>query len=112
MRQFFEGMKLWYLRRFRGYVAPPRTAGGHGTKWQQHKPDTIGFTCPCGMVIAFSTKDLFVRTRDHVESCPNINSCDCPVTSARYCKVCPTCKRGHWKDASPKRGSHGSAERN
>jgi hypothetical protein len=35
MKAFLQGVKRWYLRRFRGYVGPPRdplsgVAGGHG----------------------------------------------------------------------------------
>jgi hypothetical protein len=104
MKNLFQRLKSWYLRRFRGYVAPP--AGG-GTAWQEHGRFDVGFTCRCGAALAFSPADVFVRHRDHVDNCDGIRGefkgiikCDCPIRDARYVKHCPQCRLAHWKDAS------------
>lgn len=107
---FFAGLKRWYLRRFRGIVKPPAQYGGQGTTWQQHPrgaPIAFGFACDCGCVLAFNPiADLVVRSREHVEDCRFYSDpgfvCDCPITDARYIKICPQCHIGHWRDASPK----------
>jgi hypothetical protein len=116
MRALWQGIRAWWLRRFRGFVAPPAQHGGRGTSWQEHKRHEIGFTCSgttasgerCGSVLAFMSTDLVVREQDHTEACdlqyaaiPGMK-CNCPIIDARYVKICPTCRLGHWKDASPR----------
>lgn len=100
------GVRAWWLRRFRGYVAPPRQHGGRGTAWQEHHRSNLGFQCHCGLSLAFAKTDLVVRDRDHTgdieHGCDFSNSDQCPVLDARYVKICPNCRLGHWKDASPK----------
>jgi hypothetical protein len=102
MKEFFAGLRRWWHRRFRGYVAAP--AGSRGTNWQEHRRDEIGFTCRCGRVLAFSREDLHVRDRQHIEGCLHASgmmpTCGCPIRDARYVKLCPGCGLGHWKDAT------------
>jgi hypothetical protein len=118
MKQFFAGIRRWWLRRFRGYVAAPPRSGG--TSWQQHRKRQ--FKCRCGWPgVVFDylfddEKDYVIRSQDHVEGCqfPTVDGkplCSCPVTDARYVKICPECGLGHWaavltdaknNDASPK----------
>lgn len=120
MRELFAGLKRWYQRRFHGVVAPPRQYGGTGTTWQQHSGDTLTFTCRCGDFLDFTEKDYVVREQEHAEGCAGVTDattnrparlysklidlrpCSCPVTDARYVKICRNCRLGHWKDASPK----------
>lgn len=146
MKIWLEGIRAWYRRRFRGFVAAPALHGGAGTSWQEHKRHEIGFTCtgitasgePCGQVLAFMSTDLIVRARNHEPHCTELSlaeiaqvhsvfhdgdekarlrmemlnsagraagypmGCGCPITDARYVKICPTCKLGHWKDVTPK----------
>lgn len=108
MKGWFAGVKRWWLRRFRGYVAAPPRSGG--TSWQQHPGQEWGFTCRCKSVLGFSEENYIVRARDHVEGCPGVYqfsqqlrslplACDCPVTDARYVKICPQCGLGHWRQA-------------
>ena len=107
MKLWWEGIRAWWLRRFRGFVAAPKLHGGRGTSWQEHKRYDIGFTCRCGQVLAFMSSDLVIRDRAHREDCelePNVaySSCSCPVTDARHVKICPKCGLGHWNDATPR----------
>ena len=108
MKLWWEGIRAWWLRRFRGFVAAPALYGGRGTSWQEHKRYDIGFTCRCGEVLAFMTSDLVIREQDHDEACLQIADalpglkCNCPITDARHVKICPKCGLGHWNDATPK----------
>jgi len=107
MKKFWHRLRAWYLRRFRGFVAA--TVPG-GTSWQEHRRgrDEMFFWCRCGLFMEFYEKDLFVRNRRHTDNCPALwedsgaIKCDCPITDARYVKICPDCHLGHWMDASPK----------
>jgi len=120
MRAFIAGVKRWYLRRFRGIVKLPAHAKGQGTTWQQHRQTLIGdlaFRCACGNVMVWSQADRKILSQDHIEGCEGIFDstthtvatggsraidlvpCDCPVTEARFVKICPQCRRGHWKQA-------------
>jgi hypothetical protein len=120
MKLWWEGIRAWWRRRSRGFVAAPALHGGRGTSWQEHKGHEIGFTCqgvradgqPCGQVLAFMSTDYVIRAREHVDSCMvgsdvvNVGNqlegyCACPVTDARYVKICPGCHLGHWKDGTP-----------
>jgi hypothetical protein len=109
MKTFFARLKAWYLRRFRGYVAPPRDPYGvpRGTAWQEHQKDEWGFTCRCGLAQAFGEKDYVIREQDHRENCEwqygavPLGTCSCPVTDARYIRICH-CRLGHWKLAEVK----------
>lgn len=118
MKALMAGLRAWWLRRFRGYVAPPRQHGGRGTTWQEHRRSDVAFECRCGLSLAFSSSDYVIRSQDHREDCIHLMlgaevsahalqqseavGCDCPVTDARFVKICPNCHLGHWKDASPK----------
>jgi hypothetical protein len=115
MKTFLQGLRRWYLRRFKGYVAPPRDAFGvsRGTAWQEHhqKTDTP-FICRCGQQLFFLETDYVIREQDHGEDCMwqydeqsretrgAMGRCSCPVTDARYVKICPKCGLGHWKVAN------------
>ncbi len=108
MRAFLAGVKRWYLRRFKGIVKPPAHAKGQGTTWQQHYSGVPAFACQCGTVLAFGEADLKIISQDHIEGCdgwsgfqPGSGRCNCPVTEARYVKICPQCRMGHWKQAKP-----------
>jgi hypothetical protein len=94
----FEKIRAWWL----GSPPPVLRRAPGGTSWYEHNRAAIGFSCPCGLVMAFSASDLFVRDRDHVTDCPGA-MCRCPILSARFCKICPNCRRGHWKDAMPEK---------
>jgi hypothetical protein len=124
MIAFLQGLKRWYLRRFKGFVAAPRDAYGvpRGTSWQEHHEKR--FTCRCGhpgsgFAFQFTEENLVVRHREHVDGCDgivvqqvqtfdmvhtqemlaeNTRPCDCPITDARYCWICPACGLGHWMD--------------
>jgi hypothetical protein len=107
MRAFFAGLKRWYQRRIRGFVAAP--AGSGGTSWLQHRTGaSFIFRCRCGEEHLFGNPDFFVRARDHRGDCVTkpmglgelINDCNCPITDARYCWKCPKCGLGHWMDAT------------
>jgi hypothetical protein len=116
MKAFLAGVKRWYLRRFRGIVKPPAHAKGQGTTWQQH-PGAVGkvgtfagwsewFRCQCGESMYFTAADLKIISQEHVDGCdgwsgfqPGSGRCNCPVTEARYVKICPQCRMGHWKQA-------------
>jgi len=113
MKNIFQRLRRWHLRRFRGYVEAPRDRFGvsRGTDWQEHPfitPRSMTFRCRCHQVHTFTDKDYFVRHRQHVDNCPAIFEdsgairCECPITDARYVRICPACKLGHWMDASPK----------
>lgn len=119
MKAFLASVKRWWLRRFRGVVKPP--AGQAGTTWQQH--DDNPFKCACGwpgpgIVYKFDQNDLVIRSQEHVDGCQglmdssthrvadlaktrmiDLEVCQCPVTDARYVKICPQCHTGHWKQA-------------
>jgi hypothetical protein len=119
MKAFLAGVKRWWLRRFRGVVKPP--AGQQGTTWQQHPMTRIGelaFACKCGNVMVWSQSDYVIRAQEHVDGCAglmdtsthriadlaktrimDLQVCQCPVTDARYIKICPQCHTGHWKQA-------------
>jgi hypothetical protein len=115
MKAFLAGLKRWYLRRFKGVVAPPAHARGQGTTWQQHR-GWIGkeslwagwrepFLCRCGQRLAFTRADYKILSQEHVDGCDGIamqqtkQPCTCPVSEARYVKICPQCHMGHWKQA-------------
>jgi len=130
MKEFLAGVRRWYRRRFRGIVAPPRQYGGQGTTWQQHHRLEVAFICGnrrprsgrdvliCEQELEFTAADYVIRSQDHIEGCEGITDrstgnpakstskvldmqpCSCPVTDARYVKICPQCRLGHWKDAS------------
>jgi hypothetical protein len=105
------------MRRFRGIVEPPAHAKGQGTTWQQWKNHISIFECKCGEILEFSQADYKILSQNHIEGCEGIFDstthtvatgrsraidlvpCDCPVTEARYVKICPQCRRGHWKQA-------------
>jgi len=112
IRDWFSAVKRWWLRRFRGYVAAPARSGG--TSWQQHPAGEMGFTCRCGQAQAFTEQNYVIREISHAEDCPAEyqtfagrvfvlpappRNCDCPVTDARYVKICPGCGLGHWRQA-------------
>jgi hypothetical protein len=129
MMALLAGIKAWYRRRFRGYVAAPVGVGGKGTAWQQHRSTEVGFTCSCHQVLAFTAADYVIRSIEHIPGCqaaspaelaisesifadgpqnakiradmlaPGLHGCHCPVTDARYIKICPHCGLGHWKVA-------------
>lgn len=136
MKSILQGVKRWYLRRFRGYVGPtrdPLSGVPRGTAWQQHPSDTGVFVCQnrqltgpfkgqvCQLAQTFSEEDYVIREQDHLEDCewqyettvqtfdlhhtttlksmPVMGKCSCPVTDARYVKLCPQCGLGHWKMA-------------
>ncbi len=66
----------------------------------------------------FTEADYVIRSQDHIEGCEGITDistgdparstskamdlrpCSCPVTDARYVKICPQCHLGYWKVAS------------
>ncbi len=106
MKAFLAGVKRWWLRRFRGIVEPPAHAKGQGTTWQQWGncwgPTVV---CPCGTEITFTDADRKILSQSHVDGCDGIamqqtkQPCACPVSEARYVKICPQCRRGHWKQA-------------
>ena len=123
MKLWWEGIRAWYQRRFRGFVAAPKLHGGRGTSWQEHKRYEIGFTCRCGMALAFMSTDLVIRARNHTDDCLapseevfgdgkakariranmlDLELCDCPIVDARHIKICPNCGLGHWNDATPR----------
>jgi hypothetical protein len=111
MKEFLAGIRRWWLRKFRGIVEPPRHFSGMGTTWHQHPSNYVYFLCICGAPAnLFEEKNLFIRSRNHhsdtcqqidCETCKSCNAgtCKCPVTDARYVKICPKCRRGHWKEA-------------
>jgi hypothetical protein len=108
MIAFLQGLRRWYLRRFKGFVAAPRDAYGvpRGTSWQEHHEKL--FICRCGhpgsgFAFQFTEENLVVRAREHVDDCAAVGTkallvCDCPITDARYCWICPACGLGHWMD--------------
>jgi hypothetical protein len=121
MKVFLAGLRRWYKRRFQGIVEPPPHAKGHGTTWQEHR-DGDPFKCVCGwpgpgIHWIFDQNDYVIMSQDHIEDCEgvfdstrhsvatadsqlrNLVPCPCPVTEARYVKICPTCRRGHWAGA-------------
>jgi hypothetical protein len=117
MRAFLTGIHRWYLRTFKGIVKPP-AGNPQGTTWLQHAKDAWGFTCSCGELLAFLDADLKILSQDHAEGCDgvidsttdlpfdynktqvlNLQPCKCPITEARYVKICPKCHLGHWKQA-------------
>jgi len=118
MKEFLAGLKRWWMRRFRGIVAPPRQYGGQGTTWQQWPGWRTTWLCPCGNSGEFTAADYVIREQEHVEDCEGITDrstgnpakstskvldlhpCSCPVTDARYVKICPLCRLGHWKQAT------------
>jgi hypothetical protein len=125
MKRFFQRVRRWYQRRFRGYVAAPSVGGSRGTAWQEHRrrdlfigsPDANGFFlfCQCGARVDFTQENYFVRAKMHREDCPVqavnpesgvIRLCGCPI-DARYCRVC-RCGLGHWIDASNLEAGPGS----
>jgi hypothetical protein len=102
IRDWFSALKRWYQRRFRGYVAAPARSGG--TSWQQHPYGEMGFTCRCGQAQAFTEDHYVIRHQEHAEGCqfPTVDGkplCSCPITDARYVKICPGCGLGHWRQA-------------
>jgi hypothetical protein len=119
IRDFFAGIRRWWLRRFRGIVEPPRQFGGRGTTWQEWPEWRETFGCPCGFLGEFTQDTYVIRSQEHVEGCEGVldrstgapakstsklidlTVCKCRVTDARYVKICPQCRRGHWKQAMP-----------
>lgn len=106
MRALLSGLRRWWQRRFRGYVAAP--AGSGGTAWQQWPSWRSTFFCQCGLAGEFTPDTYKILSQDHAEGCdgwtgfqPGSSPCNCPVTEARYVKICPTCRTGHWKQAKP-----------
>src|ERR1700730_10372906 len=117
MKAFLAGLKGCYRRRFRGVVKPPAHAKGQGTTWQQHPASRFTFICSCGTALAFCQENYVVMSQNHVEGCEGVfdsvtnapakggsrlvdlTPCSCPVTEARYVKICPNCRIGHWKQA-------------
>jgi len=106
MKAFLAGVKRWYLRRFKGIVKPPAHAKGQGTTWQQWPGWRTTFLCRCGYQGDFSPDTYVILSQDHVDGCDGIGMqdrpharCDCPVSEARYVKICPQCRMGHWKQA-------------
>ena len=115
MRNLLAGLKRWWLRRFRGYVAAPARSGG--TSWQQWPSWRSTFPCKCGYQGDFTPDTYVIREQDHVDGCygttdvstgnpgretsrvMDLVPCSCPVTDARYVKICPQCRMGHWKEA-------------
>jgi hypothetical protein len=113
MTGFLQGLRAWYRRKFRGFVAAPAGVGGKGTSWQQHNRTEVGFTCKCRLSQAFTAADYMIREQEHREGCEGLidhsttagvsitrvatGRCDCPVTDARYVRICPACGMGHWK---------------
>jgi hypothetical protein len=83
-------------------------------------------TCACMYVMCFTEGDYVIRKQRHRDGCdgfktvaiesgayvdgkfvkpkeiptPTSRPCDCPVTDARYVKICPQCGLGHWKPAT------------
>jgi hypothetical protein len=132
MTGLLQGLRAWYRRKFRGFVAAPIGVGGRGTSWQQHPRTEVGFTCKCGIVQAFTRADYVVREREHRPDCQEVTPvsraiaesafadgernariradmlavCTCPVTDARYVRLCPGCRRGHWKMARQWEGNN------
>ena len=116
MRGFLTGIRRWYLRTFKGIVKPP-AGNPQGTTWLQHAKDAWGFTCSCGELLAFLDADMKILSQDHTEGCEGIidqttamvptkdtkaidlRPCSCPITEARYVKICQKCHLGHWKQA-------------
>jgi hypothetical protein len=109
---FCASVKRWWQWRFRGYVAAPARSGG--TSWQQHRKDESFFICgnrpkdqtfSCGQGLVFTEEDYVIRSQEHDEDCEHQfdvqpkERCQCPVTDARYIKICPQCGLGHWKQA-------------
>ena len=110
MKAFLQGVKRWYLRRFRGYVGPPRdplSGVPRGTAWQEWASWRSTFFCKCGYLGEFTPDTYVIREQDHKEDCehqfgssnPVMGHCSCPVTDARYVKICPRCGMGNWKQA-------------
>jgi hypothetical protein len=118
VKAFLAGLKRWYLRRFKGIVHPP-DRNPQGTTWQEHR-DGKPFKCVCGwpgpgIDYQFDLNDYVIMSQDHIEGCEGIFDsvtrtiakagsravdlvpCSCPVTEARYVKICPQCRMGHWK---------------
>jgi hypothetical protein len=103
MKTFLTGVKMWWLRRFKGVVKPPR--GQQGTTWYEHQSWEQSFECPCKTTLRFAPTDYVIRSQEHQENCayqydiaPK-ERCVCPVTDARYVKICPQCGIGHWRKA-------------
>jgi hypothetical protein len=116
MNTFLAGVKRWWMRRFRGVVKPPH--GQAGTTWKQWPAWRFVFTCACGTQLAFCKENYVIRAQEHIEGCAglmdttthriadlattrimDLQVCQCPVTDARYIKICPQCHTGHWKQA-------------
>jgi hypothetical protein len=105
VREFLAGLRRWWLRRFRGVVVPPAQYGGQGTTWQQHRENEWAFVCACKEMLTFTQADYVIREQEHDEDCEfqykvSSERCSCRVTDARYVKICPDCRRGHWKQAA------------
>jgi hypothetical protein len=116
MKAFISSVKRWWNRRFRGIVRPP--LGQKGTTWYQHPDWMETFECPCKATLRFAPEDYVIRDQEHVDSCAglmdastcrpaaiattrimDLRRCACPVTDARFIKLCPLCHIGHWKQA-------------
>lgn len=111
MIKLFQRLRRWYLRKFRGFVEAPQQHGSRGTSWQEHRfrgALSMYMMCRCHWVYCFCEKDYFIRHRQHVDNCQALLedsgaiACNCPITDARYVKICPQCGLGHWMDATPK----------
>jgi hypothetical protein len=116
MKAFLANVKRWWNRRFRGVVKPPR--GQQGTTWYQHPDWMETFECICKATLRFAPEDYVIRDQQHIDGCAglfdasthrpaelaktrimDLRRCECPVLDARYIKLCPQCKTGHWKQA-------------
>jgi hypothetical protein len=128
MKAFLQGVRCWYLRRFRG-MGPVRKTPR--TSWQEWAAWRSTFFCKCGYLGEFTPDTYVIREQAHRENCealtnivvqePGLNlsppdaiakvkvttmhglvagkTCTCPVTDARYVKICPKCGMGNWKVA-------------
>jgi hypothetical protein len=128
MKTFLQGVKRWYLRCFRGMGSvrkTPRTSWQEWASWRstffckcgylgEFTPDTYVIreqahreNCEALMDIAIEEPEpLTVKQFTPPEMKTKImrglvagKTCSCPVTDARYVKICPRCGMGNWKVA-------------
>jgi hypothetical protein len=87
-------------RRIRGMGSVRETPR---TSWQEWASWRSTFFCKCGYLGEFTPDTYVIREQDHKEDCEHQFStkgvCSCPVTDARYVKICPKCGMGNWKQA-------------
>ena len=107
-------------RRIRGMGSVRKTPR---TSWQEWASWRSTFFCKCGYLGEFTPDTYVIREQDHRENCEALADvtvvtpgekrqtavlrggitgkfCSCPVTDARYVKICPKCGLGHWKVAA------------